>query len=387
MSWSFKLLRVAGIDVRIHFTFLLFLLWIGWSHYAIGGLTQALDGVGLILALFGCVLLHEFGHAMAAARYGIRTPDITMLPIGGLARLERMPDKPAQELVVALAGPAVNVVIAALAIGVFGCRFDVHALRMLDLPGVSFGDKIASVNVMLVLFNLIPAFPMDGGRVLRSLLAMATNYSRATDIATRIGQDVAVLFAIIGITSNPMFLFIALFVFLGASQENTMAQMKDLSGNLRVSDAMVTQLVTLDEHATLNDAVEALLRTSQHEFPVMNGGGRVLGILTRDGMIAALKHHGAGTPVTAVMRQNVPVVDEHAPFEEAFRLMNTSGFPAIPVLNRFGRLVGLITPENIGELMMLRGLRRSEELGVWRASRMRAAEPAVFSQPPPIPPR
>ncbi|MGH8021672.1 MAG: site-2 protease family protein, partial [Opitutaceae bacterium] len=370
MSWSFKLLRVAGIEVRIHFTFLLLLLWIGWSHYTIGGVPQALDGVGLILALFGCVLLHEFGHAFAARRYGIRTPDITMLPIGGLARLERMPDKPSQELVVALAGPAVNVVIAALAIGVFGFRFDWRALSALDQPGVSFGDKIASVNVMLVLFNLIPAFPMDGGRVLRALLAMVTTYGRGTQIAARVGQVLAFVFGFLGLWGgNPMLLLIALFVFLGAAQENTMAQMKDLSGNLRVSDAMVTQLVTLDENATLDDAVETLLRTSQHEFPVLDGAGRVLGILTRNGMIAALKNHGATTPVTDVMHQNLPVVGEHAPFAEAFQMMNTCGCPAIPVLDRFGRLAGLITPENIGELMMLRALRRSDELAVWRASR------------------
>ncbi len=385
MSWSFKLLRVAGIEVRIHFTFLLLLLWIGWSHYTLGGMPQALDGVGLILALFGCVLLHEFGHALAARRYGIRTPDITMLPIGGLARLERMPDKPAQELVVALAGPAVNVVIAALAIGVLGYRFDWRALSALDQPGVSFGDKIASVNVMLVVFNLIPAFPMDGGRVLRSLLAMVTTHGRATQIAARVGQGLALVFGFLGLFGNPMLLFIALFVFLGAAQENTMAQMKDLSGNLRVSDAMVTQLVTLEENATLDDAVEALLRTSQHEFPVLDRAGRVLGILSRDGMIAALKHHGATTPVAAVMHRNLPVIGEHAPFEQAFQMMNTCRCPAIPVLDRFGRLAGLITPENIGELMMLRGLRRSDELAVWRASRVRMADPDGFARPPPIP--
>ncbi|WP_442887872.1 site-2 protease family protein [Congregicoccus parvus] len=376
MSWSFKILRVAGIDVRIHVTFLLFLLWIGWSHYTFGGVEQAYSGVGLMLALFGCVLLHEFGHAFAARRYGIHTPDITMLPIGGLARLERMPEKPGQELVVALAGPAVNVVIAGVAILIFDCRFDLRALTALDQPEVSFGDKIASVNVMLVLFNLLPAFPMDGGRVLRALLAMATSHATATQIAARVGQALALVFGFLGLFGNPMLLFIALFVFLGASQENTMAQMKDLSGNLRVSDAMVTQLVTLDERATLDDAVEALLRTAQHEFPVVDTSGRVLGILTRDGMIAALKRHGAHTPVAAVMHRNLPVIDEHAPFKLAFEMMHTCGCPAIPVLDRWGRLAGLITPENIGELMMLRGLKRSDELAVWRARR---------AMPPPLP--
>src|SRR6266850_1022653 len=279
MRWSIKVARVAGTEVRIHITFLLFLAWIGLSYYQIGGMPAATQGVLFILALFACVLLHEFGHVLAARRFGIRTPDITLLPIGGVARLQRMPDKPWQELVVAIAGPLVNVVIAAALI------------------------------------------------------------------------------------------FIAFFIFLGAQQEAAMAQMKDLSHHLPVSDAMVTHIVSLPRHATLDDAVEALLRTSQHEFPVVDENDRVLGVLTREDMITALKRYGPATPVVEVMHRNLPVVGPHESFEEAFRLMEESGSPALPVVDRMGRLLGLITPENVGELMLVNSLRPRNSRPAWRNGR------------------
>ena len=172
MRWSIRIARIAGTEVRIHLTFLLFLAWIGFSYYHVGGAAAAIPGVLFVLALFGCVLLHEFGHALAARAFGIPTPDITLLPIGGVVRLQRMPDKPWQELIVAIAGPLVNVVIAAALIFFLGRPADLEHVEQVQQPGVGMLAKLASVNVMLVLFNLIPAFPMDGGRVLRSLLAM-----------------------------------------------------------------------------------------------------------------------------------------------------------------------------------------------------------------------
>ena len=194
MRWSLKVASVAGIEVRIHLTFLLFLAWIWFSYYQVAGLPGAVQGVLFILSLFACVLLHEFGHAFAARAFGIATPDITLLPIGGVARLTRIPDKPWQELVVAIAGPLVNVVIAAALIFVVHRSAELEQLQYLESPRVELLSKLASVNVMLVLFNLIPAFPMDGGRVLRALLAMAMPYARATQIAAWIGQGLAVVF-------------------------------------------------------------------------------------------------------------------------------------------------------------------------------------------------
>ncbi len=224
MGSSLKIASVFGIEVRIHITFLLFLAWIWFSYYQVAGVDGAIQGVIFILILFACVLLHEFGHAFAARAFGIRTPDITLLAIGGVARLTRIPDKPWQELVVAIAGPLVNVIIAAVLIFVIRVSADLQQLEHLESPRFEMLAKVASLNVMLVLFNLIPAFPMDGGRVLRSLLAMAMPYVRATQIAAWIGQGLAIVFAIYGFFGNPILIFIAFFIFVGAQQEVAMAR-------------------------------------------------------------------------------------------------------------------------------------------------------------------
>ena len=226
MRSSLKVASIFGIEVRIHLTFLLFLVWIWFSYYQVAGFAGAVQGVLFILALFACVLLHEFGHAFAARGFGIETPDITLLPIGGVARLNRIPDKPWQELVVAIAGPLVNVVIAGVLIFVIHTSATFEQLEYLENPRVELLAKLASVNVMLVLFNLIPAFPMDGGRVLRALLAMVMPYARATQIAAWIGQGLAVVFGIFGIFGNPLLIFIAFFIFVGAQQEVAMARWK-----------------------------------------------------------------------------------------------------------------------------------------------------------------
>lgn len=354
MSWSIKVARVAGVDVKIHLTFLLLLAWIGFTHYLQGGAAAAFQGVLLIVLLFACVLLHEFGHALAARRYGISTPDITLLPIGGVARLQRMPDKPRQELIVALAGPLVNVLIALMLFLILGRMTGLAELAQLEDPRVSLLAKLLSVNVALVVFNLIPAFPMDGGRVLRALLAMRMDYVRATQIAASIGQGLAFLFGFWGLFNNPLLIFIALFVYLGAAQEASLVQMRDLAEGLPVSAAMVRDFRTLPLDATLGDAVDALLSTSQHEFPLVDAAGRAHGILTRDQLVKALREDGSEGPVFGVMHKDLPEVGLRTPFEAAFTLMQESGSPALPVVDDGGRLVGLITPENVGEMMLVR---------------------------------
>src|SRR5437762_13801996 len=240
MRWSFHVARIAGIELKIHATFLLLLAWIGFVFYREGGSTAAIDGLVFVLLIFVCVVLHELGHALAARRYGINTQDITLLPIGGVARLERMPEKPSEEVVVALAGPAVNVAIAAVlwvVIGLIGLP-DPAFIQHTRIP---LALRLFTVNVWLVLFNMIPAFPMDGGRVLRAVLAMRMNYARATQLAASGGQGIAFLFFIVGLWSNPMLLLIAVFIYFGASSEAVMAQMREVSKDLRVSAAMVTQ--------------------------------------------------------------------------------------------------------------------------------------------------
>jgi Zn-dependent protease/CBS domain-containing protein len=355
MGWSFRVARFGQTEVRIHVTFLLLLAFFAFTGHARGGTAGALVSLAFILALFLCVLLHEFGHALAAARYGIKTPDITLLPIGGVARLQRMPDQPVQELVVALAGPLVNVVIAAgLFLGGLGRWTGWRGMADVDNPYADFLGTLMTVNIWLVVFNLIPAFPMDGGRVLRALLATRLNYARATRIAATVGQVLAFGFAAYALVNrNPMLILIAVFIYFGAAQEAAAAQMRDFARGVAVSDAMVTDFRTLGAADTLEDAVEALLRTSQHDFPVVDDAGGVQGILTRTDMIRALREGGPSVPVASVMQRDVPSVPLGTSFERAFRIMNEHGLPAVLVRDRLGRLVGVITPENVGEMMMV----------------------------------
>jgi len=349
MSWSVPIVRIAGIQLRIHVTFLLLIFWV-----ALGSASLAI----FVLLLFLCVVLHEFGHALAAKAYGINTPDITLLPIGGVARLERIPEEPKQELVIAAAGPAVTAIIALSLFAVIAAR------GASDLGTVIRGDdlvlNIFRLNVYLLLFNLIPAFPMDGGRVLRALLATRMAYARATQVAATVGQAFAFLFGIVGLFGipglyppNPFLIFIAFFVYIGASQEAALAQMRDVSRRFPVSSAMVREFRSLPETATLEEAVDALLATSQHDFPVVDGAGNVAGILTRHDLIGALRKADPKIRVGDVMRRDIPTVTTGTRFEEAFRIMQESNCPALPVLDGMKRLVGLLTPENVSELMMV----------------------------------
>jgi Zn-dependent protease/CBS domain-containing protein len=351
MSWSIPIIRIAGIQLRIHVTFLLLIGWLALEYYGSGGSAAAASGVILVLLLFLCVVLHEFGHAVAAKSFGINTPDITLLPIGGVARLERMPEEPKQELIIAIAGPAVNVVIALCLFLIVGARGNLDPRSF-----VQTGDLLVNllkINVWIVLFNLLPAFPMDGGRVLRALLATRLNYARATQIAASIGQGCAFVFGFFGLIGNPFLIFIALFVYIGASQEAALAQMKDVSRRFPVSAAMVREFRTLPDSATLAEAVDALLATSQHDFPVVDSSGNVAGVLTRHDLIAALRKDDGTIRVGDVMRRDIPTVTTGTRFEEAFRIMQECNCPAVPVLDGMKRLVGLLTPENVSELMMV----------------------------------
>ncbi len=377
MKWSFSIAKILGIDVRIHVTFFLLLAFIGLGDYQTGGAAAALGAVFFICLIFLCVLLHEFGHALAARRYGIQTSDITMLPIGGVARLERMPEKPAQELVVAIAGPLVNVAIAALLLLGFSLSGHPVHFSALGQTGASLPQKLLFVNLWLVFFNMLPAFPMDGGRVLRAFLAMRLPYARATQIAASIGQFMAFGFGFVGLThSLPMLVLVGVFIFFGAQSESAHAQLQSVFAGLRVHAGMVTQFRTLPLDADLNGAVEALLRTSQHDFPVLGPGGEVRGLLTRDALLMALREKGPEALVSEVMRADVPTVHETMLFERAVAIMQECNCPALPVLDYAGRLVGLFTPENVGELMMVRDA---------LAASPRAASRAAGSEPPPLP--
>jgi Zn-dependent protease/predicted transcriptional regulator len=350
MKWSMKIGTFAGIGVYVHATFLMLIAWVAFINWQEERSAQAaLVGVLFILTLFACVVLHEFGHALTAARFGIRTRDITLLPIGGLARLERMPDDPRQELLVALAGPAVNVVIAAvLYVALLGTG-GLTTMTPATLEGGSFGVRVMFVNVMLVLFNLLPAFPMDGGRVLRAVLAMRTDYVRATQIAASVGQGMALIFGLVGLFFNPFLMFIALFVWIGATQEAAITQMRSALGGIPVERAMITHFHALGPDDALSRAVELLLAGSQQDFPVVDNG-QVVGVLTRQTLLQAIARHAPDRPVGDVMDRRVEAADASEMLEVAFRRLQGCDCHTMPVL-RHGTLVGLITMENVGEFV------------------------------------
>jgi len=362
MKWSIRLGRILGIDVYLHLTFLLLLGFVGLSYWLTNRtMTAAISGVLFFASLFACVLLHEFGHALAARRYGIHTTDITLLPVGGLARLERMPDKPLQEFWVALAGPLVNVVIAAglfLGMNIRGLTESFNAVSAMT---GSFAERLFAVNVFLVLFNLLPAFPMDGGRVLRAVLAMRMDYARATRLAANIGQGMAVVFGFVGVFVNPFLLFIALFVWIGAEQEAAATEMKSSLDEAFVRDAMLTLYRTLKPEQTLGEAARCLLAGSQQDFPVVDQG-HVVGMLFRSDLIRALQKRGEGASIGSVMCRDFDTADADALLARALAQIHSGRGLSMPVV-RDGQLVGVLTAENVGEYYMVRSALAHERRG------------------------
>jgi Zn-dependent protease len=349
VRWSFRIGTIAGIRVELHVTFLLFVGWVAISRGLLAGRpAQSLAQVVLLLMIFACVLLHELGHALAARRYGIKTRDIVLLPIGGVARLQRMPDRPQQEIVVALAGPAVNVVIAAglwVLLGATGRPFAVEVMRG-GMP-----ETLLAVNLLMFGFNLVPAFPMDGGRVLRAILALRLPYAKATRIASTVGQAIALLFGTVGFFYNPMLMFVALFVFLAAGEEHAMVQTRASLSGLPARAAMLTDFESLDVSDPLQRAVDLLMAGNQQDFPVLDHGAPV-GVLTRADLIVALQRTGAETPVGQVVARTGPTAEAGEPLEQVFQRMRESRASALPVLSG-GALVGVVTLENVTELLLV----------------------------------
>jgi Zn-dependent protease/CBS domain-containing protein len=371
MAWSFKIGTIGGTAIRVHVTFALLLAWIWLMHYRIGGTPAAIAGIAFVLAIFACVVLHEFGHITVARHFGIKTPDITLLPIGGVARLERMPEDPKEEFLIAIAGPLVNVVIAGVILLLLGTTVGMEQIAEIEDPQLGFLARLAGVNVFLVVFNMIPAFPMDGGRVLRAALATRLSWSRATQIAATIGQGLAFVFGFLGLFYNPLLIFIAIFVYLAATAEAQNAQIREVSDSVLVGDVMITEFARLERSASIDEAIETLFATTQREFPVVDSSGHFEGLLTRDDIIRTLKADGAATPVVNAMRQDVPTIHFRKRLEESLRLMQETNTPAIAVVDSLDRLVGLMTHENLGEMMMV----RAAAAGGFRFGHLRRSNP------------
>lgn len=352
MKWSWKVGNVAGVDLCVHATFFMFLAWIAIASWLrTRSFEEAGSTVLFVVALFVCVLLHEFGHVLTARRYNVATREITLLPIGGLARLERQLDNPRQEFCVAVAGPAVNIAIAGLLYPFLG--FTSIGPPIAEMGSIhGFVNDLMAANLFLAAFNVIPAFPMDGGRVLRALLSVRIGRERATEKAVKVGQVLAVMFGIVGLLGNPMLMLIALFVWIAAAQELNDVRVHSALDDASVQQAMRTDFRTLGADDRLSRAVQMVLAGAQEDFPVMENG-RFVGVLTHDDLIRALAVKGEGLPVSEVMKREFGVLKSSDALEPAFALFETAGCRSLPVVQD-GNVVGLLTADNVLQLLMLR---------------------------------
>ncbi len=348
MKWSWQIGRIAGIDLKVHSTFMLILIWVGFSALLSGGnLTAALTNVLLILALFMCVVMHEFGHALTARIFGIKTRDITLLPIGGVARLEEMPEDPLEELLVAAAGPAVNVVIsAALFSALLITGYFSQPLNLSMLTG-NIWMQLLAANITLVFFNLIPAFPMDGGRVLRAILASGMDYVKATNLAANVGRGFAVLMGIAGFFLNPWLIATALFVWSGAGAEARTVQIKrDLNG-LTARDALISKFYQVEANQSLESLFQLAMQTGQSHFPVVSNGV-YLGIISRNDLMKTMDRLGSRSPAYAAISGEPGNISPETPLKDVMMKFGTNR--TLPVVeNR--QLLGLVTPESVQHLI------------------------------------
>lgn len=365
MKWSFVVARLFGVEVRVHLTFFLLLVFFGYRGWSSSGTWQGMLGSVLFqLTIFGCVLLHEFGHVLMARRFGIRTRDVTLLPIGGLARMESTGETPRQELLIAVAGPLVNVVIA---VGAFvWWRLSADPSGQFDAQLLSAPAPLALMvaNLFLVLFNLIPAFPMDGGRVLRALLSWKRDRVWATRVAAGIGKGVAFLMGTVGLfLFQPILMLIALFVWMGASQEAEAVATQSALAGVTVRQTMMTEFRVAEPFQSVGEVAEWLLAGYQQDFPVV-AQGEVVGVLIRDDLIGALRERGPEVLVREAMRSSFTQASPGELIDDVLRRAQVAGTAAltIPVVEA-GRLVGLVTPENVGEFLMVQMALRSGSRG------------------------
>lgn len=352
MKWSWKFVRIAGIDIYIHVTFFLLIYLVGISYWnQEGSLNAVVAGVGFILALFACVVMHEFGHSLTARRYGIQTKSITLLPIGGMAALEKMPDDPRQEINVALAGPAVNFVIAFFLYLYLRIQHVEISPEEITVTGGSFLYRLMMVNIFIGAFNLLPAFPMDGGRVLRAALALRMDHASATRIAASVGQFLAVGMGLLGFMYNPFLLFIAVFIWFGASMESSAEQLKSVLGQANVQHAMLREFHSLSPEDTLAKAVELTLAGSQKDFPV-GYHNQLEKVLHHSDLIKGLQLKGEHARIRDLPLQAILTADINEPLEKLLERMQGNPAQMICVLDQ-GDVVGLLNLENLLELIRI----------------------------------
>jgi Zn-dependent protease/CBS domain-containing protein len=364
MGGSFKIGRISGIDVKVHWTFLLLLAFFAFIGYqASGSPLGALTATVMIVALFFCVLLHEFGHSLVAQRLGIEIHSITLLPIGGVSNLESLPEKPADEVKISVAGPLVSVVLALIFFGVGVLLGAVPRVPTDLFTGVEsvgqFFFYLGYLNAVLAVFNLLPAFPLDGGRILRGLLATRLGAVRATNVSSTIGQVFAAAFFLIGLLSGDILLaLVAVFIFFGASGESQMVKQREMMRGLTVSDVMGTKprTETVTPNHTFGQVLDSVIHGYQEDFPVLDEGGNLVGMITRNEIMTAAHSPERYSSVRDLMTTNVSTISPQADlFEDGVRILQQSGLRALPVTEN-GELIGMLTIEDVGQASLLRPL-------------------------------
>lgn len=360
MNASLRIAKIFGIPVQVHWTFALLLVWIIYTGYKEGmGMTDTFFLGLFVLALFLCVILHEFGHALTARQYGVGTHDITISPIGGIARLDRMPEKPFQEFMVAVAGPLVNVAIAAVLSGFYVVKSGVGQEEIQNLIyGVLVRDSnffpeatsafdffmlgMIALNGILAVFNMLPAFPMDGGRVLRALLTIRFGRSLATRVATIVGQVIAVGLAIYGISNGSVItVLIGAFVFYAAAAENRSVRTETFLSRFKVSDIVRTQFTRFSLFDTLLSAARTFHHGYERHFVVFNEENAPAGIISEPEILQAIRENRLEEPIESMMSNNVHPLSPNNSLKDVLYLFQTEGVAIIPIIAS-GELVGVV---------------------------------------------
>lgn len=360
MKWSLYIGKPAGIKVFIHWTFILLVVWLSWMHLRQGhGLNEILMGLFFLIFLFACVTLHEFGHALAARKYGIDTQDINLLPIGGVARLECMPEDPKQELVVAAAGPAVNVAIAIVLFSLLLITDQGQIDISHHVTGSNFLSDLLIINIILVAFNLIPAFPMDGGRMLRAFLAFRMKRAKATQIAASVGQLLAIVFTMFGLFYNPFLLFIGVFVFLGAGAESRQVSLTESLKEIKATDIMTGNFQSISLSATVSHAASVMQKNQSSELVVTNGD-IFIGMISYQSVINALQAGKTEYPAVELIQEDVITLNQETLLVELIDNIRPNYQSLYPVV-REDKLLGVVTEKELNNLLLERQARLSQQ--------------------------
>jgi Zn-dependent protease/predicted transcriptional regulator len=352
MGWSLNIGKIFGIRFRIHITFFLLVAFIFVSVLRDDGLKKAFIATAFICAVFACVLIHEIGHSLIALLFGKRAKSITLLPIGGIAALEELPEKPLQEIAMAIIGPLINLAIAALIFLFIGSWTGIGEPNLYPDSTRSFFAELINVNIFLALFNLIPAFPMDGGRVLRGVLALKLNFLKATNVAVIIGQAFATLFIFIGLFTNWWLALIGLFLYLGAGSEKQQTVLRSYLHQVPVKEAMTTEFVSLSPDALLSTVLQHFHHGLQENFPVIDNQ-KIIGILTKDSILSSLREKDLNIPVWKIMDTDFVSVSPDTSLDNVYKLLLSTRKNALIVTDQ-QTVVGIISLDGISRFFMVR---------------------------------